>query len=61
MLINIKHNLAEKKHENMKLDKKNNELTLIVDSLKKDNDNIEIFARKDLGLVNGNEVYYQFG
>ena len=61
MLVNVKQDLADKKYKNKQLEKKNHDLELIVESLKKDNDNIEIFARKDLGLVNGNEVYYQFG
>lgn len=55
----LKKQITIQKAENKTLKEKNDVLMTDIEALKKDNDAIESFARKDLGMIKNDEVFYQ--
>jgi cell division protein FtsB len=55
----LKKQIAAQKAENAKLEEKNDTLMADTEALKKNSDAIESFARKDLGMIKNDEVFYQ--
>ncbi len=55
----LKNQIATQEAENAELKKKNDTLVADTEALKKNSDAIESFARKDLGMIKNDEVFYQ--
>lgn len=55
----LKKQIATQKAENAKLKERNDALMADTEALKKNSDAIESFARKDLGMIKNDEVFYQ--
>lgn len=55
----LKQQLSEQEFQNVSEEEKNAQLRAEVDDLKEGQDAIEEHARKDLGMIKDNEVFYQ--
>jgi cell division protein FtsB len=58
-LLKLKKTLALQETENMKLQKRNNELMFQIDRLKHSQDAEEARARNELGMIKKGETFYQ--
>lgn len=55
----LKHQVSEQTNQNVQVEEKNAQLRAEVEDLKAGQDAIEEHARKDLGMIKDNEVFYQ--